>query len=67
MQDLNLRSLFSQSLTNGEKDARKSKDGKGLTCPLHIWNKMVKRVSTMNVNEDLRPAYTKMCKIVNDY
>ena len=50
-----------------EEESRRNKGGKSVTCPLRIWNKMVKRVTTMNVNEDLRPAYTKMCTIVNEY
>lgn len=66
MQDLNLRSLFSESLTNTQGEARKSKVG-NVNCPLKIWNKMAKRVTTMNINEDLRPAYTKMCTIVNEF
>ena len=32
-----------------------------------MWNRVVRRATEMTVERDLRPAYLKMCAIVNEY
>ena len=64
MQDLNLKSLFFENVINIEMDGVRQKS-KNESCPLKMWNKVVRKTTEMNIQADLRPAYTLMCTIVD--
>ena len=64
MQDLNLKSLFFENVINIEMDGVRQKF-KNEACPLKLWNKVVRRITEMNIANDLRPAYRTICTIVN--
>lgn len=57
MQDLNLKSLFFENVINIEMDGVRQKF-KNESCPLKMWNKVVRRMTEMNIASDLRPAYS---------
>ena len=55
-------------ITNGNNnDTSPAGGGFTMTCPLRMWNRVVRRATEMTVERDLRPAYLKMCTIVNEY
>ena len=64
MQDLNLKSLFFENVINIEMDGVRQKF-KNESCPLKMWNKVVRRTTEMTIQGDLRPAYALMCTIVD--
>lgn len=66
MQDLNLKSLFFENVINIEVDGVKMRS-KHEACPLKMWNKVVRRVTQMTIADDLKPAYAKMCTIINEH
>ena len=63
--DTNLKSLFCDNLINIEVDGvrQKSLTGAG---PLNIWNKVVRSTTKLSIGDDLRPAYTQLCILIND-
>ena len=52
MQDLNLKSLFFENVVNIEMEGVRQVP-KNESCPLKMWNKVVRRVTQMSITKDL--------------
>ena len=63
--DSNLKSLFCDNLINIEMDGVRQKS-QSEAGPLAIWNKVVRSTTKLSIAEDLRPAYSQLCTLINN-
>ena len=62
--NLNLNSLYFENVMNIEMDGVKQ-IATNINCPLRVWNAYVQTLTSVNVETDVRPAYTVLSNIVN--
>ena len=59
-----MKSLFFENVINIEVDGVRQKS-KHEACPLKMWNKVVRRTTALKIKDDLLPAYTQICTVLN--
>jgi len=64
LSDSNLKSLFCDNLKNIEIEGARQR-AHAETGPLNVWNKVVRSTTKLTIGEDLRPAYVKLCTLIN--
>ena len=67
MQDLNLKSLFFENSNVDIKKDKAHNKSNNYICPLKMWNMVVRKTTGLTIANDVRPAYFKLCEIVNEY